>query len=26
VLADLTENEHKLLIGKDWLGDNIEVK
>ncbi|MCF8461039.1 MAG: hypothetical protein K9G46_09955 [Flavobacteriales bacterium] len=26
VLADLTEKEHKLLIGKNWLGDDIEVK
>lgn len=26
VLADLTENEHKLIIGKNWLGDDIEVK
>ena len=26
VLADLTEHEHKLIIGKNWLGDDIEVK
>ncbi|MCF8465204.1 MAG: hypothetical protein K9G41_10205 [Flavobacteriales bacterium] len=26
VLADLTEKEHKLLVGKNWLGENIEVK
>lgn len=26
VLADLTENEHKLIIGKNWLGDDIDVK
>jgi hypothetical protein len=26
VLADLTENEHKLIIGKNWLGEDIEVK
>ncbi len=26
VLANLTENEHKLIIGKDWLGEDIEVK
>ena len=26
VLADLTEKEHKLLIGKNWLGNDIEVK
>ena len=26
VLADLTENEHKLIIGKNWLVDDIEVK
>jgi hypothetical protein len=26
VLANLTEHEHKLIIGKNWLGDDIEVK
>lgn len=26
VLADLTENKHKLIIGKNWLGDDVEVK
>ncbi|MCF8275818.1 MAG: hypothetical protein K9J17_03705 [Flavobacteriales bacterium] len=26
VLADLTDHEHKLIIGKNWLGDDIEVK
>jgi hypothetical protein len=26
VLADLTEKEHKLLIGKNWLGEDIEVR
>jgi hypothetical protein len=26
VLANLTENEHKLIIGKEWLGDDVEVK
>ena len=26
VLADLSKTEHKLLIGKNWLGDDIEVK
>lgn len=26
VLADLSEQEHKLIIGKDWLGDDIDVK
>lgn len=26
VLAYLIENEHKLIIGKNWLGDDIEVK
>jgi hypothetical protein len=26
VLADLTEKEHTLLIGKDWLGEDTEVK
>ena len=26
VLADLTESEHKLIIGKSWLGDDVEVK
>jgi|GEM_PF-1023835 len=25
ILADLTENPHKLLVGKNWLGDDIEV-
>lgn len=25
ILADLSENEHKLLVGKNWLGDDIEV-
>ncbi len=26
VLADLSEEEYKLLIGKNWLGDDVEVK
>lgn len=26
ILADLSEAEHKLIIGKDWLGDDIIVK
>tara|TARA_R110000868_G_scaffold316841_2_gene577697 strand:+ start:2019 stop:2474 length:456 start_codon:yes stop_codon:yes gene_type:complete len=26
VLADLSEHEHKLIIGENWLGDDIEVK
>lgn len=26
VLADLSEAEHKLIIGKNWLGKDIEVK
>ena len=26
VLAYLIENEHKLIIGKNWLGDDIDVK
>lgn len=26
VLADLTKSEHKLIIGKNWLGNDVEVK
>ncbi|MDP6907990.1 MAG: hypothetical protein QF371_00720 [Flavobacteriales bacterium] len=26
VLANLSEKEHKLLVGKNWLGEDIEVK
>ncbi len=26
VLADLSENEHKLILGQNWLGDDIHVK
>ena len=26
VLADLSESEYKLIIGKNWLGNDIEVK
>ncbi|MCB9192465.1 MAG: hypothetical protein H6602_12445 [Flavobacteriales bacterium] len=26
VLVELTDSEYKLIIGKNWLGDDIEVK
>lgn len=26
VLADLSRSEYKLIIGKNWLGNDIEVK
>ena len=26
VLVDLSESDYKLIIGKNWLGDDIEVK
>ena len=26
ILADLSTSKHKLIIGKNWLGDDIEVK
>ena len=26
ILADLTESEHRLIVGQNWLGEDIEVK
>lgn len=26
ILADLSKSEHKIIIGKNWLGDDFEVK
>jgi len=26
ILADLSESEHKLLVGKNWLGEDMIVK
>lgn len=26
ILADLTDSEFKLLVGKNWLGDDLELK
>ncbi|MGB0368625.1 MAG: hypothetical protein ACPGD8_04420 [Flavobacteriales bacterium] len=26
VLADLSKDEYKIIVGKNWLGDDIEVK
>lgn len=26
VLADLSKHEHKTVIGKNWLGDDVQVK
>lgn len=26
VLADLTENEHKLILGKNWVGNDMVVE
>ena len=26
ILADLTESEHRLIVGQNWLGEDVEVK